>query len=125
MKGLGIKPFVIRVCHLVSGRCWIDTLYGHAGEILTVDDFREVKAALHKARPQWRQLGVELGIPVDDLESFEMDGRNVEERLHNMLKAWLRKRSLRPTWERLVAALRAENVDREDIACDIAEEYLN
>ncbi len=90
-----------------------------------MDDFKDVRTALHRARPQWRQLGVELGIPVHYLESFEMDGRDVGERLHNTLKVWLRKRSLRPSWERLVEALRAETVDREDIACDIEEEYLN
>ncbi len=90
-----------------------------------MDDFKEVRAVLHRARPQWKQLGAELGIPVDDLESFKMDGRDVGERLDNTLKAWLHKRLLRPSWERLVEALRAETVDREDIACDIEEEYLN
>ncbi len=69
-------------------------------------------------------MGTELGVSEDDLDNIEDEGSDNEECLATMVAVWLRKRSLHPSWKRLVEALRAETVGREDMACDIAEEYL-
>ncbi len=87
-----------------------------------MDDFKVVNGAVFKARSQWRPIGTELGISQDDLENIE--GRNNEERLANMLRVWLRTPSLCPTWQALVNALQYQTVGRENIAVEIAKKYL-
>ena len=83
-----------------------------------------MKRAVFRARSEWKALGTELGIHVDDLNSIEHDGKDSEECLTNMLTAWLCKRSLKPSWKSLADALQAETVGREDLADDIIEKYL-
>ena len=83
-----------------------------------------VKKAVFKARRKWRPIGSELGVSEDDLDNIEDEGEDNEECLSNVLRLWLRKRSLHPSWRKLVEALRAEVVGREDIAHKIAEQYL-
>ncbi len=90
-----------------------------------MSDFREVRAALHIARLQWQNLGIELGISVDDLENMRDEGRDNEQRLEKMVMAWLGTQSLLPSWEKLVGALQTEVVGREDVAQDIMDRYLH
>ncbi len=89
-----------------------------------MDDFRVVKKAVFRARRRWRPIGTELGISQDDLDNIEDEGDDNEECLANMLRVWLRSPSLRPTWEALVKALQDQTVGRENIAIEIAKNYL-
>lgn len=95
----------------------------YTDKLLTRDDFRVVQNAVYKARRKWREIGSELGFTEDDLDNFADEGRTNQERLAVMLRSWLHKRSWHPSWDKLIQALRAKTVGREDVAHDIEQEY--
>lgn len=91
--------------------------YAFATVGLTVSDLRTVLDAVWMARARWSEIGLELGLSVDDLENIE--GRDNGRRLERVLTIWLRRTDLSPSWASLAEALRAPTVDRQDIAHEI------
>ena len=73
-------------------------------------------------RPQWRNIGLALGIPVFKLNEF---GGSLEERIDGMLEVWLSHTYSTPTWGALVNALREDTVEGgRPVAAEIEAEYL-
>ena len=62
----------------------------------------------HRAR--WRFIGIELGIAQGDLDAINADHRNVDDRLMEVIKIWLRNLKPKPTRSVIKAALRSERV---------------
>ena len=62
----------------------------------------------HRAR--WWFIGVELGIEQGDLDAISADHMNVDERLTEVIKIWLRKIKPKPTRSAIMAALQSERV---------------
>ncbi len=89
--------------------------------ILTTKEYRDVNKAVFWARGRWRPLGIELGLYPSDLGGIRGED---DECLKKVLTIWLRRRSLEPNFANLVAALRDETVDREDVAHNIVQKYL-
>lgn len=88
-------------------------------------DIKRVKEIVYPARAKWRYIGLELGLTVNDLLHIESTVRGSNDsRLTCMLVTWLERESLSPSWGSLLKALRAIDVDREDLAQLIEEKYL-
>ncbi len=91
---------------------------------LTIRDLRRVRDAVWPARAQWRDIGLEIGFLMDDLDNIE--GRDNGSQLTDMLATWLkRQESLSPSRGKLVKALKSNAVQREDIARKVTEEDPN
>ncbi len=88
-----------------------------------MSDFPAVCAALREGRYKWQQIGIELGLSYEDLVNLQDEYRLSERCLSHMIHMWLSRRSLRPTWESLIAALREITVGEEGLAADIEEMY--
>ena len=81
-------------------------------------DVGEASKALHKAQNKWEQIGLELGVDADELESIDDTFRKNDKKLLEMLKKWLAA-DKNTTWNALVQALRSNTVGRNDIANEI------
>ncbi len=90
-------------------------------DILTTSDHRFVNKAAYKAREKWKPLGEELGLDTSDLASIR--GKDAD-CLDEVLTIWLQRRSLEPTFAKLVKALRDEMVDQEGVAYNVITNYL-
>lgn len=82
---------------------------------LTEDDFAEVQSALWKARRKWFNIGVRLGLSVNDLKTIDSEQKTLEDKLTEMILSWLRQTE-RCTWRALRKALKHHTVDRPDLA---------
>ena len=82
--------------------------------ILTPEHYSEVKKLVYEARSNWKEIGEEVGLSVEDLENIQ--GSNNAERLSSVVETWLRRRSLNPNLMALAKALKSKIVDREDVA---------
>ncbi len=99
------------------------TLWYAAGTILTMDDFRAVRAALYRGRNKWIPIGYELELKESDLITIEFDCRDNDECLNQMIHLWLAS-DRRPTWESLIAALKEPTVGDERVAHEIEVKYV-
>jgi hypothetical protein len=83
---------------------------------LTSNDIREVQKQVWEARVKWYNIGIELGIDVNDLKVIKhgANHHDIDNCFTDMLVIWLRQR--RPTWEALANALRSEPVGYPQLA---------
>ena len=81
---------------------------------LTVNDLRHVHEAVHPARTSWYDIGLQLQVPVDVLDSIEQENGNDRDRLRNMLKTWLKRGGA--TWGALSDALKSPTVGEHQLA---------
>ena len=67
---------------------------------------REVTNEVSSLKAKYFQLGIELGVPVDELETLQRTygSINVDQAFHYVVLLWLRGRSTR-TWQALVRAV--------------------
>ena len=72
--------------------------------MLTVDDLRHVIGAVYPARTKWYNIGLQLDVPVDTLDSIERERGDDGDHLRNMLKWWLKQGAA--TWRALADALK-------------------
>ena len=89
----------------------------------TTDHYLVVRKVLLTVRPQWRNIGLALGIPLFKLNEFS---GSLEEKIDKMLEVWLNQdHTSTPTWEALVDALRDDTVEGgKPVAADIETKYL-
>ena len=84
---------------------------------LTIDDFYDVQSELWRARQNWYNLGVRLGISIAELEVIDQDS-NVGRKFNQMIKSWLNK-GKNCTWKSICATLRHPTVDMGALATEI------
>ena len=77
---------------------------------------REVRALLHEVRRKWYDIGIELGLKVEDLDNIQAADTDDGKCLINMLKVWLKSINPLPTWKALGDALKAGPVDEVGLA---------
>ena len=83
---------------------------------LEPNDLRKVQHILWEARTQWYNLGLELNIPPDSLDSIQLaNQQNPDYCFRAMLTKWLREHQ-RPTWSALAEALRSPSVGLDHLA---------
>ena len=68
-----------------------------------MDHYQAVRKALWTVRPQWRNIGLELGIPLFKLNEFS---GSLEDKMDQMVEVWLNHTYSTPTWGALMDALR-------------------
>ena len=85
--------------------------------LLTEADLADVQRALWDGRAKWYNLGLELGLKAGTLDAIQQtNGYNVDSCFRSMLKEWLRKTELVPTWSSLAGALGKAPVGLEELA---------
>ena len=81
---------------------------------LTVSDLFSVHEAVHLARSSWYNIGLQLGVPVDTLDSIERERGDDGDHLRNAMKWWLKRGT--PTWGALSHALKSPTVGECQLA---------
>ena len=91
---------------------------------LTVDHLRIVRAALFKACTKWYDIGLELKVPVNTLDSIKLDSQygSHSDKLRETLKVWL-KTAKEPLWQDVVGVLKRPVVGEPKLASDIEAKY--
>ena len=96
---------------------------------MTIDDLKDVKHDLWKARAKWKHIGTCIG--VDDGTLDALKGDDPGDCFGEMMKYWLRgvydpeKKTSKPrTWRTLIEALRDEVVSAETLAKELEKKYL-
>ncbi|MCG8621110.1 MAG: death domain-containing protein [Proteobacteria bacterium] len=85
--------------------------------LLTEADLADVQRALWDGRAKWYNLGLELGLKAGTLDAIQLtNANNVDNCFRSMLKEWLRKTELVPTWSSLARALREQPVGLGELA---------
>ena len=85
--------------------------------MLTEASLADVQRALWDGRAKWYNLGLELGLTAGTLDAIQqINGNNVDSCFRSMLKEWLRKSELVPTWSSLARALREQPVGLGELA---------
>ena len=72
---------------------------------------------------KWFYIGLGLKVKLGDLEAVEATKANMEDRLLEMIKAWLRK-GTNKTWQTVIEALETKAVGHPDIATKIKRSLL-
>ena len=89
---------------------------------LNMDHYQAVRKALLKVRPQWRNIGLELGITPYKLNEFS---GSLEDKMDQMVEVWLNHTYSTPTWGALVTALRDVTVEGgKPVATEIEANYI-
>lgn len=75
-----------------------------------------------KCAPDWYRLGLELDVPVGDLDIIQSDclGRCLEG-MQKMLHKWL-EICVNPTWKQIMIAL--QSINKSSLAKSIDQEHL-
>ena len=91
---------------------------------LTLKDLGSVRKETFEARSKWYDVGLELGVPVDELDCIQCDHGGEAKDCHlEMLKCWL-KAADSTTWAALVEALGSDVVGENALARRL-EEKIN
>ena len=85
--------------------------------ILDTKDVKEVRGFLYKVRRKWYDIGIELGISIDELDTISVNNQNDSEKcLVDMIKIWLKSINPPPTWNALSKALKSDPVGEAQMA---------
>ena len=81
-------------------------------------DFRDLLNRLVPKAAKWDSLGLQLGLSTDELDIIRANSQDVEERLRKVLQKWYDK-TLTPTWQKIIAALRTATMDEARFAKEL------
>ena len=94
-------------------------------QILSLNDLGTILTELHPARSKWYNIGLQLLVPVPDLQRIESEYKNDHGTcLRQMLIKWLEMGTA--TWETLIEALQAPIVQGNEntaLAEDLQRKY--
>ena len=80
------------------------------GSLYTIKNLRQVQRATWEGRTKWYNIGLELDIDPETLDTIKGNNDNIDDRFRAMLMTWLKMVDPRPTWEALAEALRSPTV---------------
>ena len=83
---------------------------------LNIKDLHAVQKAAWDARTKWYNIGLELDIDPETLNTIKENNDNIDDRFRAMFMTWLKMVDPRPTWEALAEALRSPTVGYEHLA---------
>ncbi len=89
---------------------------------LTSADLSRLTSLLFDAGRKWHELGLQLGVRKGQLNAIEEDHRRSHRRLTEMLTSWVNG-TTSPTVQKLVDALRSEDVNEEKLADKVIEMF--
>ena len=87
---------------------------------LNESDLGGVYRSVFLARARWYNIGLNLNIPIGNLEVYKE--LSADEALREVLKTWLRQTNPAPTWSRLIEALRSPTVGEYQLAQELERE---
>ena len=94
-------------------------------QILSLDDLGTVLTELHPVRSRWYNIGLQLLVPVTDLQRIESEYKNDHGTcLRQMLIKWLEKGTA--SWETLIEALKSPIVQGDEnmaLAANLEKKY--
>ncbi|XP_019863689.1 PREDICTED: uncharacterized protein LOC109592754 [Amphimedon queenslandica] len=94
----------------------------HLNCTLSIKDLDVVFGLLSNSFNRWKPLGLKLGISYITLDNIKSEEEKVQDRLMEMLAAWLKKKdkAANPTWKKLIDSLKeieenslAEEIERK------------
>ena len=84
-----------------------------------------VQDELWDARFKWRNLGIQLGTRIEDLETIGVKNSNVPDSCFtDCIITWLRQTNPPPTWTTLIKALQSRTVGFHELAEHLERKYL-
>ena len=87
---------------------------------LTLTKLRSVKNRTWKARSKWQDIGLELKLEKTDLDTImKKHGSDANVCFEEMLSMWLKQTEFRPTWSKMIRALKKPAVGFQELAEDI------
>ena len=93
---------------------------------LTKDHLKIVRNALYKAASKWYDVGLELDISPDDLNTIKKaNSDNPPDCLREMLTHWLSRVDPEPSWNDIIFALYNPAVNYPALAEEIKQEYCS
>ena len=90
---------------------------------LIPDNLGDVQDLIWDARPKWYNLGLKLRVSQATLTMIKQNHPDGDDCFREMLSEWLK--SVEPSWEELLAALKKPSVGYPQLAKKIAREYGN
>ena len=67
------------------------------------------------AKVKWFCIGMGLRVKIEDLDAIEATKENVDDRLREMIKIWLKK-GTNKSWQTVIDVLETKSVGRPDVA---------
>jgi hypothetical protein len=87
-----------------------------------VDDLASVQRTVWEGRAEWYNIGLELGLKAGTLDAIQQTNHyHTDHCFRAILKEWLSKSDLHPSWSVLAGALKAPPVGLEHLAEKIME----
>ena len=83
---------------------------------LTIDDLRDVRNLLFPVKRKWFDIGIELGLKVEELNNIKAEHADHSQCLTQMILVWLKSINPPPTWKALGDALNTAPVHEVEIA---------
>ena len=83
---------------------------------LTINDLREVRELLYPVRRKWYDIGLELGLKVDELDNIQAASTDHGECLIKMIKMWLKSIDPMPSWKALGDVLKKDTINEVTLA---------
>ena len=109
------------------GMC--NSLYQHLivifmhSDHLTLTRLRTVRNRVWEARSKWKDIGIELKLEQTDLDAVSSkNGSDADACFGDMLSKWLKQTRSRPTWLKMIRALKRPAVGFQELAEQIESE---
>ena len=85
----------------------------------------ELQDVLYPLRSKWYLIGVQLDIPVDTLDAISCSSGNLDEKLVQILKEWVKQMESQGgvTWVAVVKVLRRQSIGERQMARNIARQW--
>jgi hypothetical protein len=119
-RGAPIEPLEeIDGVHTAHG----DHIDSVADDLLSADDLAKVRMELVEVQTKWYDIGLDLGLPVNTLETIKQECQDTPECLRKMLLEWLKMIDLQPSWKTLIDVLQNKVINEGALAVTIAKKY--
>ena len=92
---------------------------------LTLSNLKTVREALYDVRSKWEDIGIEL-LDKNEIDAIKKEKfNNVGDCLTEMFSVYLKRNNPAPSWDSIIAALRAKAVGLPQLAQDLEQKYLS
>ena len=113
----------MRHIDIVATKMYVISLINYA-DLLTVDELSTVLNETWEARSKWKNLGLQLGLNINDLDAIYAGNRSIDDYFTDTITLWLRQTDLLPTWTNLVLALEGPTIGFQTLAHRIQMKYI-
>ena len=100
-----------------------DKIISPLDQPLSTDDLSKVRGELFQVQVKWYDIGLDLGLPVNTLETIRQECQDLGECLRKMILEWLKAVDLQPTWRKLVDVLQNRVINEGVLAIKITQDY--